>query len=213
MAEILKQVIISHIPFQLGTLEHEMPSTDSKPASAKLTNLQKDEDAEAEKNKRIDEAYTRGMEDGIKKATELNERQNNQIKALINSIPEAINANRHAMSDEIADIVLLIAQQFFINQQNNKESISLQINQLLSQINDKQTIELCVHPSDLAMLHEGTIQIDAQQCQNLKIRADERLTLGGCLIKNEHGLFDAGIERQIDSLKTVLLQIKKGQSL
>ena len=134
--------------------------------------------------------------------------QSNTLNALLHSIPQAISDNRQQLSSEIADIVLLIASKFFINQQQNKEAISHQITQILTQLNEKQTLEIALHPHDLRLITEGDITIDLRSCKNLRFKADDQLRLGGCVITSEHGVFDAGIERQIDNLKHVLLKMK-----
>lgn len=157
--------------------------------------------------------YNRGFSEGLAEAETKLACEFAQLKTLIENIPPAMTENRLQLSDEIADIVLLIIKQFFINQQQTKDSIALQINQLLNQLNDKQNIELSVHPKDLALLQQGKLKIDAKACKNLRIVPDDNLRLGGCVVRSDHGVFDASIERQIDNLKQVLLQMKLGEPL
>lgn len=135
-----------------------------------------------------------------------------QLKNVLQTIPDALNESRLALKTDIADIVLVILQQFFIHQQSSKEAIAQQITGVLAHLNDKQKIILALNPQDLILLRQGTLNIDFSQYKDLNVIADETLTLGGCRIKTEHGLFDAGLERQIDCLKHALLQIKKRQA-
>lgn len=161
----------------------------------------------------LKETYDQGYLSGKAEERQLIEEELGQLKqqlseALI-SIPQAVAQNRLALSDEIAEIVLMITQQFFIENQHNTEALSQQINQILSQLNNKQTVELCLHPQEITALQNGIIQLDAAHLNGLKIKSDESLALGGYRIKTSHGLFDASIEKQIDKLKEVLLQLKK----
>lgn len=135
----------------------------------------------------------------------------NQLEALLTSLPETINQSRLGLQTEIADILWMIIQPFFIEKSANRQAIELQINQILSQINSSQAVELCLHPNDIAALQSGDIRLDATHLNGLKIKSDESLTLGGCLIKTEHGVFDASIEKQVDKLKDILLHIKQGK--
>lgn len=135
----------------------------------------------------------------------------NQLEALLTSLPETINQSRLGLQTEIADILWMIIQPFFIEKSANRQAVELQINQILSQINSSQAIELCLHPNDIAALQSGDIRLDATHLNGLKIKSDESLTLGGCLIKTEHGVFDASIEKQVDKLKDILLHIKQGK--
>lgn len=165
------------------------------------------------KDEARDLGYHQGYSEGVAYQKVELQTQITQVQELLNQIPIAIAASRQQLSTEIADIVLIIVQQFFINQQISKEAIAHQINQTLTQINDKQEIELLLNPRDMELLQQGLIHLDLKTCKGLRIVPNEQLRLGGCQIKSEHGLFDAGIERQIDNLKQLLLQIKTGEAI
>ena len=100
----------------------------------------------------------------------------------------------------------MIVSKFFIHQQQNKDAITDQITQVMMQLNEKQQLEIALHPDDLAFVQDKALTFgDAQQ---VHLKADARLNLGGCIITSEHGVFNASIERQIDNLKQVLLEMK-----
>lgn len=218
MAEIFKSVIISE---DVVSLKPSLASVDLKfPVENTLIELEKIKELDKEELERIKDlareegyksGFNQGLSDGLAQANMQVTEQVNALNGLLQSIHSAISENRLQLSTEIADIVFGIAQQFFIQQQQNKESIAHQIAQILTQLNDKQNIELSLHPHDLALLQQGQVTIDMGQCKNLRITPDTGLRLGGCIIKSEHGVFDASIERQIDNLKQVLLQIKQGE--
>ncbi len=162
-------------------------------------------------NRRGDDSklsYSLGLTDGIAQENARLHDQFNTLDALLHSIPEAISENRRLLSAEIADIVLLIAHKLFINQQQNKDSIRHQITQIIDELNNKQSIEIALHPHELALIQQDGINIDTQSCKNLTLIPDVSLRLGGCIVKSAHGMFDAGIERQIDNLKQVLLHMR-----
>ena len=154
------------------------------------------------------EGYAQGFSAGVTQEHNRQTEKENKLDTLLQSIPTAINENRLLLTTEIADIVLLITQQLFINQQQNKESLVYQITQIITQLNEKHNIEIALHPEDVALLQH----VDLRQCKNMRILADETLRLGGCVVSSEHGVFNAGIERQIDNLKLVLLQMKQGEA-
>lgn len=210
MAEVFKIVSIDDDMMHLsssGVASEPLDVIDSVKIDADVLH----ERMEQVRKEAFESGFNQGLSAGLTQANTQMTDQITAIAALLQSIPEAINTNRLQLSTEIADIVLVIAQQFFINQQQNKETIGLQITQTIAQLNDKQNIELSLHPQDLTLLQQGLVTIDLQQCKNLRITPDENLRLGGCIIRSAHGVFDAGIERQIDSLKHVLLQIKQGE--
>ncbi len=215
MAEVLKAITISEEIVFLKPLSYKQtPLTEEiLIADEPIEHTKKQAELTAQEKEELFQAgFSKGVDEGFLQAQKHLEEQNTLLNALLNNIPNAVNENRLSLSNEIADIVLVITQQLFIKQQNNKESISNQINQIINQLNDKQDIELSLHPQDLALLQQGKLTINLKNCANLRVIADENLKLGGCLIKSEHGVFDAGIERQIDSLKQVLLKIRQGGS-
>lgn len=209
MAEIFKSVTISD---EVVSLKPKEAMTAIKKYEALP---EKADDLSDELTQHIkEEAYQLGFKEGLVEGAAKEKADTAEQLKLLNDlilcIPTAISDNRLQLSSEIADIVLIITQQFFINQQHSKDEIAKQINQILAQLNDKQNIELTLHPRDVVLLQNGLLNLDLKQCKNLRITPDETLRLGGCLIRSEHGVFDAGIERQIDSLKQALLQIKQG---
>lgn len=159
------------------------------------------------------EAYEQGYSTGITEERARTEQELHQLKKQLQetlaAIPNAIAQNRLDLSHEIADIVLHITQQFFIESQKDSAALTQQINQILVQLNNKHTVELCLHPQDIRALQQGTIQLDAAHLNGLKIKSDESLLLGGCVVKTNHGVFDASIDKQINQLKEVLIQLKK----
>lgn len=181
MANVFKNLQISEETIQIG-LPFENTCMDFSPTPQQDTSL----------------ALEQAWQSITQERARLNE-QSNALNALLNSIPEAICTHRLQLSSDIADIVLLITRKFFINQQHDKEHLTQQITQILTQLNDQQDIVIHLHPQDMAVI---------PPTKNLRVLPDSTLRLGGCIINSEHGVFDASIERQIDNLKQVLLQMR-----
>lgn len=205
MAEIFKHFSLSEDSFYLGQLQ---VNPINKEFDSETLNLFKEKAEEEGYKLGFNQGMTEGFDRGEKEARKQAALLQQQLENLLQTIPLALSESRHALKTEIADIVLAITQQFFVHQQQNKEAIAQQISSILNQLNDKQAITLALHPQDLTQLQQSELKIDFSHCKDLRIVADESLSLGGCIIKTEHGIFDAGIERQIDRLKQVLLQIK-----
>lgn len=158
----------------------------------------------------LDEAWQQGYDEGLAKgmmqAHQQLQSQIDCLSTLLKNMPTAVEENRLALSSEISDIVLSIVQRFFMHQHLNKEAIAHQISHTLSHLNQKHQLELRLHPHDLALLQQGEIKMDLSLYPAIRITSDETLNLGGCIIRTEHGLFNASIERQIDDLKKALLK-------
>lgn len=163
-------------------------------------------------NNARDEGYQAGFTDGFYKGA-LQEKaqlleQSSTLNGLITSIPTAINANRLQQSSEIANIVLAITAQLFSQQQQDKNAITRQVTQIIEQLNEAQHIDIALHPQDWDTLQKSGFTETMKHYPKLQFTPNEQLRLGGCVVSSEHGVFDASIERQIDNLKQVLLQMK-----
>lgn len=197
MADIYKHVNMSQDVVYIG----QRPETtlDVEPKPLPLENETAHRATEDIKK----EAFKQGYAAGTSAAQEQTNALHKTLNALLTSLPDVINEHRTALSAETADIVFALVQQLFINQQQNKDTITHQVTQIITQMNNKQTITVSVHPVDLALL-----TLDLNQFKHLRVVPDDNLRLGGCIVKSEHGVFDASIERQIDRLKHVLLEMR-----
>ncbi|MEM5421252.1 FliH/SctL family protein [Paraburkholderia ferrariae] len=88
----------------------------------------------------------------------------------------------------------------------SRDGVQGAIAQALAQADAQRVIAIRVAPQDLALLG-GTAQASGLLSglpRDVTIEADERVTLGGCLVETTHGTLDARIETQLDMLLQVL---------
>ncbi|MBA2655979.1 MAG: hypothetical protein H0U70_03240 [Tatlockia sp.] len=210
MAELFKRVILSEDLVLLGEQDISLVKLEKLNAIEQAPEIPILKEQARETGFKL--GFSQGHTEGIKQAQEQIKTENlerlEQIHSLLQGISQALCQSRLALQNEVADIVLMISQQFFVHQQQQKGLIAEQILTALNQINDKQALTLLLNPKDFALLEQGELNMDLSSYPALCVKSDERLALGGCMIRCEHGLFDAGIERQIDCLKKELLDLK-----
>ncbi len=136
-------------------------------------------------------------------------KQTTALNRLIQGISSALSACRLEQSTEIANMVLAIAGQLFIHQQQDETAIVHQVTHLITHLNEKQHIHITLHPQDWTALQKSGFMDEMKHYTQLQFTPDEQLALGGCVMKSEHGVFDASIERQMENLKQVLLEMKR----
>jgi flagellar assembly protein FliH len=204
MAELFKSIQICPEPFYLGENPEKVVALDAKVLDAPempalfLLLLQQAQDV----------SFKAGVDEGQKQQLDAFKQQEETLQTLIQTIPEAISQQRLTLKNEITHIVLTIIEQLFIHNQTNPKIIEDQIHHILQQLNSLDTAELCLHPNDIALLQNGEITVSTKT-QGLKVSADPNLLPGGCIVKSNHGVFDASIEGQIERLKQTLLSFKE----
>ena len=207
MAKIIKNAVISTEFVSL--VSDETAILNPKPAIESTEPVINKSALETMKQEAYQQGYLAGQEETRALIDQEMALLKQQLEVALKAIPQAIANNRLELNTEIADIVLLISQQYFIEKESNPQALELQINQLLTQLNNKHAIELYMHPQEINTLQKGLIKLDAVHLNGLKIKSDDALTLGGYVIKTDHGIFDASIEKQIDKLKEFLLEIRQ----
>ncbi|MCW8451427.1 FliH/SctL family protein [Legionella quinlivanii] len=216
MAELLKNIRVSGEKVILITNCNSSPDNEKNNPDSTIEQLANSDDFLEEIRQ---QAFAAGFQAAETKYTEENqckmqelEMQSTVLKQLLDQIPVALKNYQETLRDQIADIVLLISKHFFSNQISSKEAIIFQIEQAINYLNHKENIEIFLHPQDLALVQQSKLKIDFSECRHLKFIPDETLILGGCRIRNDHGLIDASIEQQIDKLKRMLVQLRQSVS-
>jgi flagellar assembly protein FliH len=153
------------------------------------------------------EGYAAGLEAGLSQATQAWHEDMQSLKNLILNIPIVLTETRLSLQEEISHILLIIVKKYFMQLQLSPIIINSEVRDILEQLSKKQSIELILHSKDIALLQQQ--QLIKGLNQEVRIRSDDSLALGGCYIRTNHGLFDASLERQIDDLKEALLSIRK----
>jgi flagellar assembly protein FliH len=205
MAKILKNPLISSDVVTLGKPESIIAASLEEPAPPLIAETKLEEARSAA----YQEGYLSGKEAGEQLVQEEIRSLKQQLETTLMAIPKAIAQNRLDLYPEIADIILLITQHYFIEKSSDQSALEHQINHILSQLNEQHSVELHLHPQDVSILQKGMIQLESMHLNGLKIISDNTLALGGCVVKTNHGSFDASIEKQIDKLKSFLLQLKQ----
>lgn len=171
------------------------------------------------KNEYFQMGYEQGREKGITEGISLEKRnkhaeKNNLttlLKSLIKQVPSEISSLREDLRQDIAHIVLSIVQPIFVQRQLDRSWLFKQINQILTQLNHRQEVELILHPEDIEQLQAHKIHLKTAHLRSLKICSDDQIFSGGCRIKTQHGLFEISIEKQLQQLREKLMNIQPGE--
>ncbi|CAM2806634.1 FliH/SctL family protein [Legionella worsleiensis] len=209
MAKIIHQALISDETIIIGL----------KPVLSKQNDLQESEikptareaDWEELREQVYQQGFTAGVTEGKLRIEQEMADARKTLENVLSAIPQAIERNRLDLHHEIAEIVLLIAQEYFIEQHQKPDALHQQINQILKHLNTKQNIELQLHPDEIKTIHQLNIKLETAHLNGIRIKAVPDLAPGGCIIKTEHGVFDISLETRLERLKEILMQLKQGR--
>jgi len=154
-------------------------------------------------------AKAQGLQQGIQQTEKALQPLKDTLQNLLENIPETLEKSRMQLQKDIADIVLTIVEQLFLQETPPRHLLEKQINTLLIELNHQQNLTIHLHPDDLMRLQQGDIQLQTSPLQKISILPDKSLLTGGCLIQTEHGLFDLSLEKRLQRLQVILSQIQQ----
>lgn len=157
-------------------------------------------------------AKAQGLQQGIQQTEKALQPLKNTLQNLLENIPDTLQKSRLQLQKDIADIVLTILEQLFLQETPPRHLLEKQINTLLMELNHQQNLTIHLHPDDLLHLQQGDIHLQTSPLQKIAILPDKSLLPGGCLIKTEHGLFDLSLEKRFQRLQIILSQIREEHS-
>ncbi|WP_190284872.1 FliH/SctL family protein [Bacillus sp. S3] len=86
------------------------------------------------------------------------------------------------------------------------------IQQHILRFKEKEHITICVHPDDFPFIQSQRVQLIAMVNgeTEIKIIPDHSVTSKGCIIRTAYGSVDARIDTQMEEIKKVILEAKRG---
>ena len=167
---------------------------------------------------RIQEAYNKGLADGVIKEQADRDRyisehffkQFETISTLLNETKQKnIDAFRGLEKKLINLSVAIAGKIIHINFNNEPELIENIVSEVMSDIITGETVILKVCPHDFTIINSeyekwhGT----TDNVKSFRIESDNRLGIGDCLIESEGGMVDATLQSRLEIIAEALLKI------
>lgn len=196
VAEILeKDAKIEALQSEIEELKKRAESQ-AKEHSDKIVKLQ----ADAEKD--ADEAYEKGMEEGVANSQkEINEIKE-QLAKVSQGIPIALNNYLkeldEQMKNEVCSFSLSIAETFIRRELGDRDLLKDTIQSVLSPIINFRGVTLFLNPEIVELAQAGEF---GDLPNALTIEGDPQLKVGEALVKSDMGIIDATLERRLNDLR------------
>jgi len=179
---------------------------------AEVIRSQAYEDAEKIRQKAKDEGYS----DGIKQAREEIESERQSALQESRDILEEARQTKLAMmrssETDIVNLAVAIAKKVIATELSiNPEIIVNVLREALNFLDHPENITVYVNPQDLEKLLEAVKTGDFSEVRsndiNMGIRADKRISSGGCMVESEAGSVDARLESRMANVEKAVKEV------
>jgi flagellar assembly protein FliH len=153
------------------------------------------------------EGYREGLERGEREGKASLAEETERLRGLAASIGEALDRAIGGAEDAMVEIAFAAACKVLGEAAVTEEGVRAMVQQAARQLRAKENLVLRVAAADHARL-AGKIVVEGAR---LEVVADERVTLGGCLVETAGGTLDARLEVQLRQLVDTLARAKEAQ--
>jgi flagellar assembly protein FliH len=168
---------------------------------------------EARLESAADEARSRGHEQGVEqgKAEALREAREHGAAATraIAAIARCAEREIEGMHDLVVGVAFEAVCKLLGARALERDIVASAVREVMARVKQEEAIIVRLHPRDCASLRELAGDIGDEGRFKVELVADEKITLGGCIVETEGGLLDARIETQMDRLRATLLKARR----
>lgn len=171
------------------------------------------EQARADAEEKVREAYAEGMRRGLAAGEEKFNESVGETARMLNQAAETLQQARQEFLDELEPQMVRLATSIASKIINRETQISSEIVQrttrsVLERVLDEERVVLRVNSKDLDILREHRIQMleDFEGIKQLELQADDSIDPGGCIAVTEHLRIDGRLESQLEHILNQLME-------
>ncbi len=161
--------------------------------------------------RRLQEEYAKGFEDGEKKGSKVERRQMEpaikSLESAVAKILDKIHTVRSNAEIEVVSLAMEIAKKILgMEIQTNPEVVCNVVKQAMEKVVDATRIIIRLNPGDIEIIDgqgEGTKNL-IPKGDEIQIQPDASIGRGGCMIETKFGDIDARIEKQMEIIEEIL---------
>jgi len=168
------------------------------------------EEAEAARELGRQRGLREGRLTGIEESKQSFSAKIDRVRSLADKLPHALRAGIDGMEDTLVEIAFEAVCKVLGNAAVTRESVLAMVRQATARTLSGEKLVVRLHPTDLAMLRTaGALAADLPTGAAASWVADQRITLGGCVIETDGGELDARLETQIQRLRDALVTARR----
>lgn len=165
--------------------------------------------SEEDLENRIQNAFTRGVEEERKQADE-------DLASICSALTQAISIVSRLREkivkeseEELLKLAFMVAKKIIRQEIKHDRHILTQlVSEALKGFPEQHDIVVCLHPEDYKVINSNKelflAGIDEER--QITLKPDEATTLGGCVVESSTGVIDARIEAQLEEIYKCLIE-------
>jgi flagellar assembly protein FliH len=157
--------------------------------------------------RKVEEAYARGRQEGLAQAEERFGELGRAFAAAVEDIGRLRESILKNSTDDMLRLVLAVARQVVqVEIAGNPQIVLETLKRALKAAVRSDEYHIRLHPQDLALVseHKPLLLASVSGLRNITLEADPGLARGGCLVESNLGQVDASIDSQLEEIREKL---------
>ncbi len=164
-------------------------------------------------NEQLEEKYKKGFQEGYEKAKEELEKtytdklveQSKEFYVILSSFEEKLKAYENELTKIIINTSVKIAEKILEKELEEKSIIGNTLKNSLSKILGANEMMIKLNPKDYDLLEKNDLikKLDTGLAK-IKIKKDENIKIGGCVVESEIGNVDSRISTMLEEIERQL---------
>ena len=160
-----------------------------------------------------DAGYEAGIQEGLRQGRE-------EVLALqscnerLAAVTDAISSMSQAWQSELESAAIEIGYAALLRivgqKAGDRATVESMVRAVLEQLSERRLLNIHLAPADHALFHNGEGVLPSL---GAVLVADERVTMGGCIVETDAGSLDGRLETRLAELKAVLVEIHNAREL
>lgn len=154
--------------------------------------------------------YDQGLAAGAADAQKCVEAQLARVGTMCQQLQQEFEGKiAAAVQDGIVELVFTATTRILGDELVRAEGVEALVKRMAAEVMAREQYVVRVSPQDFELLNRhGEVQLGTDHGSAVKLLADERVKLGGCIVETTSGSLDGRLETQLQRLKEVLLDVR-----
>lgn len=157
--------------------------------------------------------YEQGLQEGLRQGRE-EAAASRSCKERLAAVAEAIGLASHNWQAELESAAIEIGYAALLRivgqTAGDRAMVESMVRAVLEQLPERRLVSIHLAPADHALLHDGD---GLPPSLGAVLLADERVSMGGCIVDTDAGSLDGRLETRLAELKALLLEVRHAQEV